>query len=158
LIIKLDRIGDMVTTTPVFDALHALFPRARLDLVAHPSPLSLLEGDGRIAERIPYKSWLYHSLPILPPGPKTWFLVSKLLRRRYPLVVYLRGTWSFLLLGTRARLAAAKFVEGEPVIRRYLRALEPLGGRVVSLAPRLRIEPEAARFARELLFGNNGHA
>jgi len=158
LIVKLDRIGDMVTTTPVFDVLHELFPQARLDLVAHPTPLSLLEGDDRIAERIPYKSWLYHPLPILPPGPKTWVLILRLLWRRYPLVVYLRGSPAFLLLGLRSRLAAAKFVEGEAVIQRYLKALAPLGARGMSPPPRLHIEPEAARFARELLLGKNGHA
>jgi hypothetical protein len=54
LIIKLDRIGDMVNTTPAFDALQHYLPHARLDLVGHPATLALLEGDSRIAERIPY--------------------------------------------------------------------------------------------------------
>ena len=61
-------------------------------------PLALLEGDERIHERIPYKSWLYHPLPILPPGLGKWLLVLRLLFRRYPLVVYLRGSFPFLLL------------------------------------------------------------
>src|SRR5438105_11242137 len=75
LIVKLDRIGDMVTTTPVFDALRELFPRASLDIVGHPVPLSLLEGDERIRERMPYRSWLYHPSLILPGGLRERWLV-----------------------------------------------------------------------------------
>src|SRR5439155_26277039 len=85
LLVKLDRIVDMVNTTPVFDALRALFPGAELDLVGHPVSLSLLDGDDRIARRIPYCSWLYHPSPITLPELKTWGLVLALLRRRYSL-------------------------------------------------------------------------
>src|SRR5438132_1156627 len=157
LIVKLDRIGDMVTTTPVFDALHALFPQASLDIVGHPVPLSLLEGDERIRERIPYRSWLYHPSPILPGGPRAWWLVLKLLRRRYPLVVYLRGTFAFLPLALFSRLAAAKFVPGEPVVDRYLKPLEPFGP-VSSSQPRLRVDPDATAFSRKLLAEPPHHA
>lgn len=139
LIVKLDRIGDMVNTTPVFDVLRERYPGARLDIVGHPVPLSLLEHDERIAERIPYCSWLYHALPILPAGPRTWWLLLKLVFRRYPLVVYLRGSFPFLALACTSRFAAAKFVEGEPVVTRYLNALEPVLGPVPrQLKPTLR--------------------
>jgi ADP-heptose:LPS heptosyltransferase len=151
LIIKLDRIGDMVNTTPVFDVLHEAYPRARLDIVGHPGPLSLLEGDERIGERIPYKTWMYHPVPIRPGGPRCWLLLLKLLWRRYPLVIYLRGTFPFLWLGLTSRLAAAKFVAGEPVVSRYLKALEPLLGPVRRPRPRLHPTPEAAAFAQALL-------
>src|SRR5438132_5336760 len=157
LIVKLDRIGDMVTTTPVFDALHALFPQASLDIVGHPVPLSLLEGDERIRERIPYRSWLYHPSLIVPGGPRAWWLVLKLLRRRYPLIVYLRGTFAFLPLGLFSRLAAAKFVPGEPVIDRYLKSLQPFGP-VSSRQPQLRVAPDAATAARKLLAEPPHHA
>jgi ADP-heptose:LPS heptosyltransferase len=150
LIVKLDRIGDMVTTTPVFDALHALFPRASLDIVGHPVPLSLLEGDERIRERIPYRSWLYHPLLILPGGPRAWWLVLRLLGRRYSLVVYLRGTFAFLPLGLFSRLAAAKFVPGEPVIDRYLKPLEPFGP-IVNRQPRVHVRAGSAAAMRKLL-------
>jgi heptosyltransferase-3 len=151
LIIKLDRIGDMVNTTPVFDVLREAYPQARLDIVAHPGPLALLEGDERLGQRIPYKTWMYHPAPIRPGGPRCWLLLLKLLWRRYPLVVYLRGTFPFLWLGLTSRLAAAKFVEGEPVVSRYLKALEPLLGHTRRPRPRLSVTPEAAAFARDLL-------
>lgn len=157
LIVKLDRIGDMVNTTPVFDALRSGFPNARLDIVGHPTSLSLLEGDDRIAERIPYKSWLYHALPVVPPGLNSWMLISRLLRQRYPLVVYLRGSFPFLLLGMTSRLAAAKFVAGEPVIERYLKPIESLCGSIPQRVPRLYTSDENLSCARELLFGRNAH-
>ncbi len=151
LIVKLDRIGDMVTTTPVFDALRARFPQARLDIVGHPSALALLDGDPRIGERFVYRSWLYHPAGLFPPRLREWLLVFKLLRRRYPLVVYLRGSYPFLLLGATSRMATIKFVVAEPVIDRYLRAVEELIGPVPYVAPRLHVDPAAARFAADLL-------
>jgi ADP-heptose:LPS heptosyltransferase len=158
LIVKIDRIGDMVVTTPVFDILHELFPKARLDLVGHPGPLSLLEGDERISERIPYRSWVYHPLPILPPGPRTWWLLLRLMLRRYPLVVYLRGSVPLLCLGLTSRFAATKYVFAEPVIDRYMGALERLLGPVPRKNPRLLVTAEDTRAAQELLRANNGQA
>ena len=158
LIIKLDRIGDMVNTTPVFDALHALFPGAQVDLVAHPDPLALLSADPRVAERFPHRSWLYHPLPVGLPGLATWLLVLKLLRRRYSLGVYLRGSLPFLLLGLTARLAAAVYRHGEPVTVRYLRALEPLFGPQPRSRTQLFIDRSAARTARQVLDCDGGGA
>lgn len=147
LVIKLDRIGDMVNTTPVFDALRTRFPSAKIDIAAHPVPLSLLEADERIDERFAYRSWLYH--PVRVPVP-TWSelaLVLRLVRRRYPLVVYLRGSFPFLLLGAVSPLVAAKFVAGEPVVDRYLRPLELQFGAVQSRRPRIRIAERASEQA-----------
>ncbi len=151
LIVKLDRIGDMVNTTPVFDALRTAFPAARLDIVAHPGPLALLEADDRITNRFPHRSWLYHDLPMLPPGIPTLALVGRLTRTSYPLVVYLRGSLPFLLLALTSRFAAAKFVAGEPVIRRYLKAIDGLTAPRAATAPRLTIPEQAALRARSLV-------
>jgi ADP-heptose:LPS heptosyltransferase len=151
LIIKLDRIGDMVNTIPVFEALRHSFPRARIDIVGHPGPLTLLEGDERLNERTPYKTWMYHPLPVRPGGPRTWALVWRLLRRRYPLVVYLRGSFPFLWLALTSRFAAAHFRLGEPVVTRCLKAIEPFTGPVANRMPRLIVRAETQNFARELL-------
>ena len=153
LIVKLDRIGDMVFIGPVLDALRGGFPGARLEMVGHPLPLSLLEGDDRVDELIPYKSSLYHALPLFPPGPRCWWLLLKLLGRRYPLVVYVRGSFLFLPLGFISRLAATKFVPDEHVIDRYLKPLEELLGAIPERDPRLQIHPEAALVAGDILFG-----
>jgi ADP-heptose:LPS heptosyltransferase len=151
LIIKLDRIGDMVNTTPVFDVLRERFPNARLDIVGHPGPLALLEGDERVGERIPYRCWLYHPGPPLFPGPRTWLLVLRLLWRRYPLVIYLRGSLPFLALGLVSKLAVTRFVPDEWVVTRYFNALESVLGPVPRYLPRLRVPEEATRSVGEML-------
>jgi ADP-heptose:LPS heptosyltransferase len=158
LVVKLDRIGDMVNTTPIFDALRDTFPRARIDIVGHPSPLTLLEADERLNERTPYKTWMYHPVPVRLGGPRTWALVWRLLRRRYPLVVYLRGSFPFLWLALTSRFAAARFIPGEPVVTRYLKAIEPFTGPVANRRPRLIVRAESQYFARNLLAddGRNG--
>ncbi|HJT34363.1 MAG TPA: glycosyltransferase family 9 protein [Pirellulales bacterium] len=158
LVIKLDRIGDMVTTLPAFDALLEKYPGAKLDVVGHPLPLQLLAGDERINERIDYCCWLYHPLRPYPPGVKTLALVARLMCRRYPLVVCLRGSFSFLPLAFTSRLAATKFMEGEPVVRRYLRAIEAVVGPVKGSYPRLAVDLDARKYARHYLttLGDSG--
>jgi len=158
LIVKLDRIGDMVNVGPVLDALRRRFPGARLDIVGHPVPLSLLEGDERIDRSFAYKSSLYHALPLVPPGPRSWWLLLKLLWRRYPLVVYLRGSFLFLPLGLTSRLAATKFVENEHVIDRYMKPIEQLLGPIPERQLRLHVQPEAASEARNLLAGDGSRS
>jgi len=76
----------------------------------------------------------------------------KLIGRHYPLVVYLRGSIPFLFLGLTSRLAAAKFIEGEPVIDRCLKPLEKLFGPVSERQPSLCVQPETSSAARALLF------
>jgi len=149
LVVKLDRIGDMVNTTPVFDALATAFPRARIDVVGHPAPLSLLEADPRIGERIAYRSSLYHPVPLLPPSWRDWRLVATLMRRRYPLVVYLRGSAPFLLLGLVSPLVATKYVRDEHVVERYLKAVRPVAPLVGRPALTLHVRPEVRQSVRE---------
>jgi ADP-heptose:LPS heptosyltransferase len=151
LIVKLDRIGDMVNITPVLDVLRERFPGARLEIVGHPVPLSLFDGDDRIDGAKAYRSALYHALPLRPPGPRSWWLLLKLLQRRYPLVLYLRGSFLFLPLALTSRLAATKFVENEHVLDRYFKPLERLLGPIPRSQPRLHIDVEAAHAARNLL-------
>ncbi len=148
---KLDRIGDMVNVGPVLDALRHGFPGARLEMLGHPLPLSLLDGDVRVNGLIPYKSSLYHSSPLLPPGPRSWWLLLKLLKRRYPLVVYLRGSFLFLPLGLTSRLAATKYIEGEHVVARYMKPVEELLGPIPGRRLHLQIQPAAVGVAREAL-------
>lgn len=123
LIVKLDRVGDMVNTTPVFDYLQERYPDAKLDIVGHPAVLSLLDGDPRIADRFSYTSPLYHAGAINFPRVSAWKLIKTLHRKNYPVVIYLRGSFPFLLLALRSHFLSSKFVEGEPVIRRYLKPL-----------------------------------
>jgi ADP-heptose:LPS heptosyltransferase len=78
-------------------------------------------------------------------------VIVNLTRRRYPLVVYLRGSAPFLLLGAGSRLAATKYVMNEHVVERYLKAIRPFvrDGRV--RPPVLHLSPDAKRSAAALL-------
>ena len=126
LIVKLDRVGDMVNTTPVFDFLRARYPDAAVDIVGHPAVLSLLNDDPRLSNRLPYKSTLYHPGPLRLPGLSAWKLIQDLKKTQHQLVVYLRGSFPFLLLAKHSHFVSCKFLEGEPVIRRYLKPLGAL--------------------------------
>ena len=155
LVVKLDRIGDMINTIPVLDELARRFPRAAIDMVAHPVPLSFFDGDARIRERIVYRSALYHAVPFLPPSWNEWKTVVSLARRRYPLVVYLRGSAPFLLLGARSRFAATKYVMNEHVVERYLKAIRPFVRDARQRPATLHLSADAKRSAAELL-GSTG--
>ena len=123
LIVKLDRIGDMVNTTPVFDIIKQRYPNATIDIVGHPAVLSLLDEDPRLSTRYAYKSPLYHDGALRLPGLEDWRIIRKLWMLRYPLIIYLRGSFPFLLLALRSRFIPCHFTEGEPVLQRYLKPL-----------------------------------
>ena len=151
LIVKLDRIGDMVNTTPVFDVLRAQYPNAKLDLCGHPAVLTLLEGDSRIDRRFAFSSALYHEAPIRIPSFGDWKMIRQLWRAQYPIIVYLRGSFPFLLLALRSPFFSSKFVEGEPVICRYLRAIGHIPRENgLFLAPSLNVTTTSRRRVSEM--------
>ena len=49
LVVRHDRLGDMILTTPVFDLLRELAPGVEVDVLASTRNAALLEGDARIA-------------------------------------------------------------------------------------------------------------
>ncbi|MBI3789551.1 MAG: glycosyltransferase family 9 protein [Gemmatimonadetes bacterium] len=49
LVVRNDRLGDMILTTPVFDLLRQLAPGTDVDVLASPRNATLLEGDARVA-------------------------------------------------------------------------------------------------------------
>ena len=95
----------------------------------------------------PYRLALYHAVPFLPPSWNEWKTIVRLARRRYPLVVYLRGSAPFLLLararGSRRRIRDERacrraLPEGYPAVRAGCASAagdtSPLGGRERSAA------------------------
>src|SRR3989338_7595383 len=50
LIIRTDRIGDVVLTTPVFKALRDAFPASRISILVAPATKDLVENNGMIDE------------------------------------------------------------------------------------------------------------
>jgi heptosyltransferase-2/heptosyltransferase-3 len=156
LIVKLDRVGDMVNTTPVFDFLRSRYPDASIDILGHPAVLTLLDDDPRLSGRFAYKSTLYHAGALRPPGFATWTLIRELRRKQYQLIIYLRGSFPLLFLARHSQFISCKFLEGEPVIRRYLKPLGalkepdgplPLPSLHVSEASRKRVLEKYPHFA-----------
>lgn len=96
LLITLSNIGDAIMTTPVMEALHAKYPRARMDIVA----------DARSVELFAFCP--YHDELILRDKQQGWrgtlALLRRLRRTRYDLVVDLRTDGLAWLLRTRHRL------------------------------------------------------
>ena len=52
LVIRHDRLGDMILTTPVFDLLRQLAPGVEVDVLASPKNAALLAGDERVSRVI----------------------------------------------------------------------------------------------------------
>ena len=48
LVVRHDRLGDMILTTPVFDLLAQLAPRVEIDVLASPRSAELVRGDDRV--------------------------------------------------------------------------------------------------------------
>lgn len=54
LIVRHDRLGDMVVTTPVFQLLRERLPQAEIHVLCSPRNIGLLAEDGRITSRLQY--------------------------------------------------------------------------------------------------------
>lgn len=85
LLVSLTNIGDVVLTFPVFDALHAAFPDAVIDVVAGQKAAGFFGGNPRIGRVIVYDKGM--SLV------KVLAWVADLRRQRYDIVVDLRNTF-----------------------------------------------------------------
>lgn len=158
LVIRCDRIGDLLCSTPLIAALHRKWPEAGITLVGSPK-------NRAVAPLLPY----------LTPGPEfrrdplAWVRLAMWLRRqRFDLAVSLRTeVLSGVLISALSRAPVRMVANASPRtapafnlvlgcedahhLRRYWRAAQRLG--VVFSAPRPVIEvPEAAdRHAAEML-------
>ncbi|MGB5439175.1 MAG: glycosyltransferase family 9 protein, partial [Gammaproteobacteria bacterium] len=94
LLITLSNIGDAVMTTPVLEALHHRYPKARIDIVTDARAGSLFEHCPYRGEIIlKHKGWR-----------GTLALLKRLRTTRHDLVVDLRTDGLALLLHARRRL------------------------------------------------------
>jgi len=88
---------------------------------------------------------------LLPTGYKGLFLMLRLLGRRYQLVIYLRGSVPFLLLGLTSRLVATKFVAGESILERNTKPLRKILGDVDRPRTSLIVSKEAMELGKQLV-------
>jgi ADP-heptose:LPS heptosyltransferase len=79
LIVRNDVLGDMIVSTPIFNAIKAINPAIEIDVVASPQNVSIIENDSRLSHIIIYENtWRF------------WFNLWKLGRkRRYDVVLSL---------------------------------------------------------------------
>lgn len=139
LVITLSNVGDLVLTTPVFEALHAHFPRWRIDAVA----------DRRSCDLIAHAPWLGKMhLREKRAGPAAQLrLLGALRTYRYEVVVDLRTPFlPYLLRARRRLLKPARDVPGMHAAEEHFAALAPLLPAGTPMPPP-RVHPGAA--ARE---------
>ncbi len=103
LVTRVDRIGDVVLSTPVLEALRSRFPFAHIAMMISPATRDLVEGNPNIDEVIVYdktgrqKSW-----------KGTWRFSKKLKEKDFDIVIHLHPTnrvnWVSFLAGIPVRL------------------------------------------------------
>ena len=77
LVVRHDRIGDAIVTTPLLAFLHAAAPQAEIDVLASPANRAILAADPHVARVVVNDhSW-----------PGWWRALRELRRRRYDLVL-----------------------------------------------------------------------
>jgi heptosyltransferase-3 len=100
LVVRADRIGDVVLSTPVFEAIRSHYPRARISVMVREAVAPLLRGLSSIDEVLVYEPEGRHA------GVSGFFeLLRDFRQRRFKLAVCLQS---------QARIAAALFGVGVP--------------------------------------------
>jgi len=99
LIIRIDRLGDLIWTSPVITNLKAAFPNAEITAVVSPAGASLLKHDSRLSRVFTYHTWRY-----APMGEGKHFgqrigILSSLHKQDFDLIFHFRTTLGFLILG-----------------------------------------------------------
>jgi heptosyltransferase-3 len=134
LIVRTDRLGDVLLTTPVSTALRRMFPKARISWLVRPYTAPLLENNpdvdqiladrdespGRLADRI--RSERFDAAIVAYPR---WRIVLALWLARVPLRIGPANKFYAILLNKRVRQRRSKGKKHEADYN--LELLEPLG-------------------------------
>ena len=155
--IKLDRIGDMVNTTPVFNALRDLFPvpawtcwgirpRSRYWRATTASARGSPTARGSITRC--RSSARAAQVAVRRQSHATTVPAGRVLAR----LVLVSAAGPLLWL------AAFKFAAGQPIVEQLLKPLESLYGHVSHSSPRLQVTEGCAEFGRRLLSRGQGDA
>ncbi|MBP8979627.1 MAG: glycosyltransferase family 9 protein [Syntrophobacterales bacterium] len=171
LVVRLDHIGDVIMTTPVFRLLKERYPAGRITCLVGSWGKAVVENNPHIDEILIYDApWWTKSRP---EGKRSGFtvrgrellrLLAELRRRRFDLLLDPRGDLRHLFLfgylgqakyilsydrtGGRYLLAAATaFVEASHEIDKAVRLLGHLGIAVTKVSPRVEIYPDTLQEA-----------
>jgi len=168
LIVRPEKLGDLVVATPVFRAFKETFPDQPLHLLTDDRSAAVVERDPHLDRiiRLPWyghqcsqrPSWRstfesvrasgpYQRAAILYPSEEGWNWILAL--NRVPHVAQLGGTFSALLLG-HACVLRKNHVEGRHMSDLFLSVAEKLGAVTADSCPRLYVgeEERAAILAR----------
>jgi len=157
LVSRIRRIGDVILSLPVLDALHARFPDAEIDYLAEEEPAQAVVGHPAIRRVLHFRPGSWPGLP----GPPD--LLARLRRARYDWAIDLYGNpRSAILIGwtgapVRVGLPRASrrrfFTHVAPnppdpvsAVERHLLALVPLGVPAAGRTPRIHLS-EGERIA-----------
>lgn len=153
LVSRLRRIGDVILTLPLVDALHARFPEARIDFLAEADPAEAAKGHPAIDRVLAFRPAA--GLPL----PAPIHLMRELRAARYDWTIDLYGNPRSALLcaltGAPVRVGPARrgrrhlYTHLMPPVREplsaiahHLRALQPLGIDAEGGAPRIHLSGE----------------
>ncbi len=162
LVSRIRRIGDVILTLPVVDAIRSCFPEAEIDYLAEEGPAEVVAGHPAIRRVLTFnpRSW-----PGLPAPPD---LLMRLRTARYDWAIDLYGNPRSAILtrvtaapvrvgptrGGRSRLYThwiPRVGEPYPAVDHHLLALRPLGLKPRRCLPRIHLsEAERSRGAARL--------
>jgi ADP-heptose:LPS heptosyltransferase len=161
LVSRVRRIGDVILTLPVVDALRAAYPEAEIDYLAESGPAQAVAGHPAVRRVLSFRPW-----PGLPAPPAT---LAALVTGRYDLTIDLYGNPRSAILtaltGAPMRIGPARrgrrHLYTHPVpepkgtlsaIRHHLRSLEVLGHPTPAPArPRIHLDEAERAEGRSVL-------
>ncbi len=156
LVIRLDKIGDMIWTTPVFTTLREEFPNAVISEVAGSWVKPIIESNPYIDNVIIYDIWSY-----APPGKRCTPLkdrikiLRQLKKERFDLILNLRTSLGFLLFGLITNGVFIGKERAEHGVKSALSPLYKLGIKPSKEELSIFLNDDAIKFADEFLRNNN---
>jgi heptosyltransferase II len=130
LIIRIDRLGDLILTSPVIANLKAAFPDAEIWAVLSPVGASLLKHDPRLSKVLPYHTWRYAAMGGGDNLSQRIGIFDLLYKQDFDLILHLRTTLGFLILGVLSKaisIARAINVTNLHSVQKTLVCLKAIG-------------------------------
>jgi heptosyltransferase-2 len=89
LVVRLDQLGDLVLTTPLFRELKRLYPASRCTVVVQPQYKSILTTNPHVDEILMLATWQTKWLPVRARrlASALWFYRTRLRRRQFDLAI-----------------------------------------------------------------------
>ena len=155
LVVNVNWLGDVIFSSPIFKALKASYPQAKISCLAVPRVKEILESIPEIDEIIIYDEKGKHWNPLAK-----FFLIAQLRRQKFDVAFLLHGSWTRALLvflaGIPQRVGYDRKGRGiflthhvnplkGPIHRRdfYLNVIESFGIKVTDRRTALAVDPEA---------------